>query len=326
MSSRVTIERFLHRYVSGEYFAALVNHPVPHRLRQPPELVYHATLNPVAARFTVVMPTFNHEPMMSGSLAATADAATMPFDCIIVDDGSEDRTIERARSFFESRRSALVARATIVRNPVPVYETACDNIGFALTDTEVIVEVQADIQVREPGFDALCVRALETSPTPSALSGRCGHGFALLRPRSPLSGLFGSAPDKLIGLCGKTIETPGVVDPIRGRLFRCETVNRGPWVLRRSDLERHGFLDERHFFQGNDDHDYHRRLFQGEGRRPLYVPMALHAPLAWGAFRRKRTGVNREVFNMLKAEKRGSSDFHAFLASIERSPAPERIA
>ena len=63
-------------------------------------------------------------------------------------------------------------------------------------------------------------------------------------------------------------------------MYRCETVNRGPWLLLKSDLERHGYLDERHFFQGNDDHDYHRRLFDAEGRRPLYVPLSLHAPLA----------------------------------------------
>ena len=92
-------------------------------------------------------------------------------------------------------------------------------------------------------------------------------------------------------------------------------MNRGPWVLLKSDLERHGYLDERHFFQGNDDHDYHRRVFEADGRRPLYVPIALYAPLALGAVRRTRTGLNREIFAALKAEKRGSPEFHRFLES-----------
>ena len=78
------------------------------------------------------------------------------------------------------------------------------------------------------------------------------------------------------------------------------------------DLERHGYLDERHFFLGNDDHDFHRRLFQAEGRRPLRAN-SLHAPLAREP--RRRTGVNRLSHNVLRAEKRGSPAFHGFLDS-----------
>ena len=182
MSSPATIERVLRRHDSGEYFARLVNQPAPHAWRRPPELVYHAALNALEPRFTMVTPAFNHEAIIADAINAAAATASLPFDCIIVDDGSTDGTAARARSVFESRPSPLMARATIIRNPAPIYETACDNLGFALADTEIIIEVQADIQIREPAFDALFLRALGTSPTPSALSGRCGHTFALLRP------------------------------------------------------------------------------------------------------------------------------------------------
>ena len=93
----------------------------------------------------------------------------------------------------------------------------------------------------------------------------------------------------------------------------------------KSDLERHGYLDERFFFLGNDDHDYHRRLFDAEGRRPLYVPMTLYSPLHFGAARRRRRGVNREVFEMLSAERQGSPAFRQFLASHRTSYVPEEI-
>jgi hypothetical protein len=129
-----------------------------------------------------------------------------------------------------------------------------------------------------------------------------------------------------VGLCGKAIETPEVINNIKGQIYRCETVNRGPWMVFKSDLERHGYLDERHFFQGNDDHDYHRRLFGAEGRRPLYVPVSLYAPLALGAQRRTRTGVNRRVFEALKAEKRGSPAFHDFINSLTASHLPDVIS
>jgi hypothetical protein len=325
MSSRSTIAHVLRSHQSGEYFSRLVNHPTPHRLRQTPELVYHAALNAAEPRFTVVTPTFNHEAIIENTITAIAATASLPFDYVIVDDGSEDGTVERARSCLASWPSPFLSRATIIRNPVPVYETACDNLGFTLAETEVIIEIQADIHIREPAFDALFLRALATAPTPSALSGRCGHTFAFLRPRS-LRSLFSRAWHQSVGLCGKSIQTPDIVSPIRGRMFRCETVNRGPWVLLKSDLERHGYLDERYFFLGNDDHDYHRRIFEADHRRPLYVPIALYSPLALGAARRRRTGVNREVFATLNAEKRGSPAFHRFLAALRSSSAPQAIA
>ena len=150
--------------------------------------------------------------------------------------------------------------------------------------------------------------------------------FAFLRPhRNPFRRLFGERRQESVGLCGRSIETPERIDAIKGRAYRCETVNRGPWLLLKSDLERHGYLDERFFFLGNDDHDYHRRLFDAEGRRPIYVPMSLYSPLHLGAARRRRRGVNREVFEMLSAERRGSPAFREFLASRQVSYAPEEI-
>jgi glycosyltransferase involved in cell wall biosynthesis len=326
MSSPSAIDALLRDYAGGGYFSRLINHPRPHGLRQPPVLVYFAALSGATPRFTIVMPAFNHESNIEDTLDAAARSASLPFACIIVDDGSEDATVERATSFLESRRSPLVATATIIRNPIPAFETACDNLGFMLADTEIIVEVQADIQIREPAFDALFMRAGATSPKPSAISGRCGHTFTLLQSRGLLRSLLRRPSHESVGLCGKAIETPEVINNIKGQIYRCETVNRGPWMVFKSDLERHGYLDERHFFQGNDDHDYHRRLFGAEGRRPLYVPVSLYAPLALGAQRRTRTGVNRRVFEALKAEKRGSPAFHDFINSLTASHLPDVIS
>jgi glycosyltransferase involved in cell wall biosynthesis len=311
-----TFDAFLHSYESGGYFAGLVHHPAPHPLRRAPDLIYHETFNTLEPRFTIVMPAFNQESTVHASLSAAAAAASLPFDCIVIDDGSEDGTIQRVTAFFESDRRCLVARATLLRNAVPIYETACDNLGFALARTAIVMELQADIQIREPGFDALFLQAAEAEPRPAAISGRCGHTFRWLNRTGLFRAMFRSRAQESVGLCGSAIESPERADSLKGHVYRCETVNRGPWLLFTRDLERYGFLDERYFFLGNDDHDYHRRLFQAEGRRPVYVPISLSAPLAEGAARRKRTGLNRTVYEALSAEKRGSPDFHAFMASL----------
>ena len=323
MSSPRIIEEVFDAVHTGRYFARLVGQPAPHRGRRPPELLYHATLNAVEPRFTVVTPMFNAAESVDDYLEATAAHATLPFDWIVIDDASDDGTGDRAKALLARNRHPAVARATIVRNPVPVFETACDNLGFTLADTEVIVEIQGDIQIQEAAYDALLIRAFATMPKPSSLSGRCGHSFLELRNRFARA-MFGRGQDECVGLCGTLIERPESIDPLRGRLYRCDTVPRGPWVVLKSDLVRYGYLDERHFFLGNDDHDYHRRLLEAEGRRPLYVPMAIRSPLRLGATRRRRSGVNEEVFQALKAEKKGSPEFRRFLGQA-RSSVPQQV-
>ena len=68
-----------------------------------------------------------------------------------------------------------------------------------------------------------------------------------------------------------------------------------------------------------------RRLAEAEGRRPVYVPISIYAPLCLGATRRERTGVNLEVYDLLRETKRGSPAFLAFMASLKAPSMPERI-
>ena len=97
MSSPTTFECVLRSHANGENFARLVNHPAPHARRQTPELVYHAARNPLTPRFTVVMPAFDHEANIQDAIDAMATAASLPFDCVIVDDGSTDGTAHGRR-------------------------------------------------------------------------------------------------------------------------------------------------------------------------------------------------------------------------------------
>src|SRR5437667_11185026 len=104
-------------------------------------------------------------------MESVAGSGVMPFEWMVIDDGSEDRTGETAKSFFESGHDGLASRATIIRNRVSIYETACDNVGFPLSETQIIIEIQAGIQIRQPAFDQLLLLALGTFPLPFAISG-----------------------------------------------------------------------------------------------------------------------------------------------------------
>jgi glycosyltransferase involved in cell wall biosynthesis len=326
VSVALSADPLLQALESGAYFQRLVSRPSPHPHRVSPDVFLQATMSSEQPRFTMVTPTFNHEQIIQRTIHAALTHATMAFDWIFIDDGSEDATCETIVEALRVADSTRISSALILRNRVPIYETACDNLGFTLAQTDVIIELQADIEIREPGFDRLLHAPLSTTPAPAAVSGRCGHTFAfLLRSRMP-SFVASSMEKHAIGLFDTRIETPAVIEPLRGRFFRCETVPRGPWLVLKRDLERHGYLDERFFFLGNDDHDYHRRMYQAERRRPVYVPMSIHSPLSTGPTRRPRSGTNLAVFEFLASERSGNPAFRRFVWWPKRPMLPTEIS
>ncbi len=322
LTSMELLERFRHlcRDIdSGTYFRRLHMVPAPHRLRTVPQLAFHLSASTIAPRQAICIPTFNHESCILETLSCLLTSITCPSQLIVLDDGSEDRTVELVTSFLKSAGSTCLVEAIVLRNGVPIFETACDNICFNLAAAPYVIELQADIFIRHPGFDLAFHRALDEGA--SSVSGRCGHAFNLIAaPRSRIGTFIGqqvrcllNAPMS-VGLAGEEVET-GDISSWLGKQYSCETVNRGPWALLKSDLETFGYLDERHFFLGNDDHDFHRRAYAGGKRRPFYVPVQICSPLKHGASRRQRTGLNRQIYEDLAATRRGSPDFHTFLAS-----------
>jgi GT2 family glycosyltransferase len=104
-----------------------------------------------------------------------------------------------------------------------------------------------------------------------------------------------------------------------------ETVARGPIVFRKADLEKLDYLDESHFFLGNDDHDLCRRLFESGKRLVGYVPIRIYSIRDDGSTRQPRTGINEQVYEYLKTQKTGSLEFKAFLKNYKPYKAIKRI-
>jgi hypothetical protein len=322
LASMDLVDRFQHLcrdIENGAYFRRLHMTPVPHRLRTVPQLASHLSASTIAPRQAICIPTFNHEQCILETLSCLLTSISCPSELIVLDDGSEDRTVELVTSFLKSAGSNCLVEAIVLRNDVPIFETACDNICFNLAAAPYVIEVQADIFIRHPGFDMAFHRALDEGA--ASVSGRCGHAFNLLAtPRSRIGAVMARHVRRLlkapmyVGLAGENVET-GDISTWLGKRYSCETVNRGPWALLKSDLETFGYLDERHFFLGSDDHDFHRRAYAGGKRRPYYVPVQIRSPLKHGASRWQRTGLNREVYEDLAATRRGSPAFRSFLSS-----------
>jgi hypothetical protein len=105
-----------------------------------------------------------------------------PNEFILIDDCSEDRTIDKLIQVSKNilRSSNPTQRITILRSKKQEFETACDFEGFSRSSAPYILEVQADMQLMDPGFDKRMILALQSDQRLLMISGRGTHTFAEL--------------------------------------------------------------------------------------------------------------------------------------------------
>jgi glycosyltransferase involved in cell wall biosynthesis len=275
-----------------------------------------------AAVWTMVMPVYNQEKRLKDVLLKILKNSELNFNIIFIDDASDDNSMDVINEFVcdvVSSNTKKVIEISIIKNLVPIYETACDNQGFKEANTEYIIEIQSDIHIEEIGFDKRMIHAMETFNL-GAVSGRHVHYFSMLEGRRA----WFKYPWKLAcwrifkwgngegqGRLGSKVFNR--IENIEEVCIIGETVARGPWLIKKSDLTKLSFLDEQHFFLGNDDHDYHRRLFEKLGKLVGYVPMDIHSISGDGSTRRPRIGINKKIYDFLKENKKGSEEFKTFL-------------
>ena len=170
--------------------------------------------NALEPRFTMVTPAFNHEAIIAAAIDATAATASLPFDCIIVDDGSTDRTVARARSVFESRRVTAhrqghhhpQSRADLrdrLRQPGVRAGRHRDHRRSSGGHSDPRAGVRRAVPARPRHLAHAVARCRVDVDTPSRRSAAAPASDRSSVERHPQS----------IGLCGKTIDTPEIVEP-----------------------------------------------------------------------------------------------------------------
>ena len=300
----------------------MTNQLLVHPWQQPPKIQVETYFyeKPV---WSLVMPVFNQEHRLIGVLEKIIKNAQFVFEIILIDDGSDDNSIGQAHLFMETMKespSSNVVSITLIHNTVPVFETACDNQGFRIAKAEYIIEIQADLQIEEPNFDAKMIGAMNKFAL-GAISGRHVHSFSMLEGRRAwfkypvqlaLWRLLKIGKQEGWGRLGNRIFER--FDAADKYCYVGETVARGPWLLKKSDLEKYNYLDQENFFLGNDDHDLHRRMYLIDRKKVGYVPLDVHSISEDGSTRKPRSGINQKVYDYLKNNKKGSKEFRKFIS------------
>lgn len=169
----------------------------------------------------------------------------------------------------------------------PIFEASCDNIGFINATGEFCLEVQADMQMTEKGYNLQLTKPFLLLDNVFAVSGRCAHN------------LF--CDNKGVGKVGqdieKTIEEIGVN---RNTFYVYDSCNRGPILFSKQKLEELCFLNEKLFFLDNSDHDVIARAFLEKNYISGYVPINFSSPLQDGSTRNKKINKTNGKYKSLR--------------------------
>jgi glycosyltransferase involved in cell wall biosynthesis len=237
---------------------------------------------------SIVTPVYNQENIIEKNVKSYIDNTFDFFEIIIILDSCSDKTKHNLLHFINNYKNDNYnfIQIKILESSEPLFETKCDNIGFKLAEGEYILEIQADMEMTEKGYNKQLVKPFDILPNVIAVSGRCAHN------------LFRSGG---IGKLGRDIEKNiKELSVDRNIFYTFETCNRGPLLLHKKKVVELGYLDEINYFLDNSEHDLLARAYLQYGYICGYVPIDFHAPLKNGSTRKSKDKKNIMKLKELK--------------------------
>jgi len=135
--------------------------------------------NSSTSEVTVVVPIFDQEDIIYKHLESLCENMVLPFELIIINDSSTDKSGEEISRFLTQYNwmDSTCVRVVYFENMWPWFETKCDDFAIRTAESDYILELQADMLIREKGFDEKLLQLLKSDPLNFALSARGVHKF-----------------------------------------------------------------------------------------------------------------------------------------------------
>ncbi len=288
------------------YNGVLCQDPTPLPGQAEPEIIFYSE-NDIPFEYSVVVPIFNQETIIEKNIQSIIKNMDSNFEFIVILDNCVDNTKDIVLDYFKNNTFDNIAKVVVVEQTTPVFETTCDNIGFVLSSGKYIVEIQADMEMIEYGFNSNLARGLQQYDDIIGVSGRCTH-------------VFGNCIG--VGKLGELISEPiaSLNPPLdRNVLYMYGTCNRGPLILDRDKLKHMKYLDEQNYFLDNSDHDLFARAYSEKNWNCGYIPIDFNCPMQHGSTRKPLLDEVRELnqhFLSLKSERSGNGFVDTFTEQI----------
>jgi len=282
---------------------------------------------------SIVIPVFNQELIIVDHLKSIIRNCTTDCEIIILNDASTDDTLRSLKFFLsniEIELSSFVLQISLYSFKKQVFETFCDITGFNLSTGKFIIEIQADMKIKEYGFDSKLLKILKINQDIFLLSGRgvvsaseikeeynSSNGSAIASSKN----LFYSIKSRIIPIkISKVAESnisnnELIINPNPdeflnlcragrlGRLIAQKPTNnlnllyvgdsgiRGPICFEKKRYVLLGGLNYGAFFLGFDDHEINIRAKQMYGWKSAYIFIDFDCDLDLGSTRKQRSRI-----------------------------------
>lgn len=254
----------------------------------------------IIPEFSIVVPVYNQETIISKNLQAIVDYTIGLFELIIIIDCCSDNSEKIILDWIKTNDIQI----RIVKSIIPLFETSADNIGFRMSRGEYCLEIQADMEMTEKGYNNILKQGFQYTNV-IGISGRCCH---MLNQH------------KLIGRGGESINKPYDINLRQDLLYVNETVNRGPLLLDRKKLMEINYLDEENFYLDDSDHDLFTRAWAQKGWICGYIPIHFNSPLEHGSTRKPRDAINSYYLQERRKKSNGGFLKKFMINYIAREP------
>jgi hypothetical protein len=178
----------------------------------------------------------------------------------------------------------------VLKSTIPLFEVAADNLGFFCSRGKYCLEIQADMEMTDEGYNMRLLQPFLLNDNIIGISGRCTHDF---------TGQRGGVGKLGFDISVKVKDLPNVDADY---YYIGETCNRGPLLFDKEKLKTLKYLDEANYFLENDEHDLFARAYVEHGWRCGYVPIDFIALLENGTMRKKRDALNQEYYDKFRRE------------------------
>lgn len=204
----------------------------------------------VYPKISVILPIFNKEKQIL-PLIKSLDKSCRAYGNIevkIIFDGCVDKTEEIVRAYYAARKPSYDIEFFVTPN---IFEVKTNNMGMKASDGKYCAIIQDDIFINDPDVFREAISFMEKASQIAILGCLAGVNY-YPRGMTKLEGPGQIAQSKHEVYWRQDANT----DPsLQEKFFEVDACMRGPLIIRKDYLEKHGYLDEAYVPLYQDDMD-----------------------------------------------------------------------
>ena len=277
-------------------------------------IVENKQILPEPPYFSIVLPVYNQEEIIQQTLHYILNNTTEKhYELIIILDSCSDNTETKVIDFINRINVnvyKLITNIIVLKSEIPLFETSADNLGFYCSSGEFILEIQADMEIMDYGYNMKLLKPFLFDKNVIGVSGRCCCDWL----QTELVGKIDTT------IAQKLADLPDIDINV---YYEGETCNRGPLLLHKEKLKELNYLDEVNYFLDDSEHDLFARAYYFKKWTCCYVPVDVISVLANGSTRKGKDRLNYDAyFSKKESTKNGAN---GFLKKIGDLVEPRRI-